>query len=160
MGYLGPYGVYMRISLQILVVMLVAVARVSEAQTWNLYDVAYDAANEAHEHYIIGGEGRVGEAIKFCHASITVKTAFNAATARCFAMDMTGTLLYLSEFKDASAKPIGFLIENGSYIGRNTPYLITVPPDEIDALAQTVKAGVLDAVPELKSVLLPKALQN
>ncbi len=141
-------------------ILMLFVTSPASAQTWNLYEVAYSAANEAHEHYVIGGEKRVGEAIKFCHQSITVKTAFNAATARCFAMDMTGTLLYLSEFKDATVKPTGYLMEGGSYIGRNTSYLLTVPADDMDAVVQIIKEGVIDAVPELQSILLPKALQN
>jgi len=140
--------------------LVLAISITSNAQNWNLSDVAYRGALDAKRYYDKGGEEAVTEAIKFCHSSISVKTVFNAVTARCFSMDMTGTLLFLNQFKDKSAKPKGYLIEDGSYIGRNTPYLLLVPKDELDAVTHMVRDSVLEAAPELRSILLPKAIQH
>ncbi|HSX49547.1 MAG TPA: hypothetical protein VLF09_01225 [Cellvibrio sp.] len=126
------------------------------AQQWNLADTAYDAAVEAREIYVEGGNEAMVRAIKVCHAQITVKTAFNMATARCLTMDFAGTLMAGRMAEETGVNDIpSYYTEGGAYIGRNTPYLMFVPQEQLDPIMLTIKQNIIDAIPAVESLLIP-----
>jgi hypothetical protein len=136
--------------------MILCLSASATAQEWSLADTAYDAAVEIREVFTNGGNDAVIKTIKLCHAQITVKTAFNMATARCLTMDLAGTLIASKIAEDRGVDDIpAYYAEEGNYVGRNMPYLLYVPPEQLDPIMLTIKQNIIDAIPVVESLLIP-----
>lgn len=119
---------------------------------WSLSDTAYNAATEVMNIHITGGDDAVVQAIKECHARITVGFSFNAATARCLAMDMTGRLMAMQAAQDPGIEAIhDYYKKNEDFLDRNLHYLVPVN-SQGDAIIQTIKSNVVAAVPALEGL--------
>ena len=130
---------------------IMVVTITAEAQLWSLPEAACEASLEFLDIYTKGGDTAAIKAINSCHAGITDKTAFNLATARCFTMDMMGSLLGNYRMEVLGEKDVpGFYIDKGGFFGRGMSYLLLVPREQLDPVVQTISNCILEVMPELK----------
>lgn len=123
---------------------------------WSLDDVAYSGAYEVNNAYQRGGDDSAIAAIEGCHAGVADPTEFNMVTARCLAMDFTGTLLSFKHAKEnGTTVPAFFNGDDGSFIQRGTLYLLLLSPGTVSSIMQIIKENVAIAVPSLGPDLFP-----